>query len=184
MRIVSGSKKGTKLYGFEQEESGKRATLDHVKEAIFDKIQFLVTNSIVLDLFAGTGSLGLECMSRGAKEVTLVEKDNDSLKIIRKNCDKLGFSPIIIQNDYDLALKKMQDKQFDLIFLDPPFESHYGQKALMRIAKLHRLKNDGLIIYEHREKTTSYPTEFVVVDEKTYGTIVVTYLRIKDGSNL
>lgn len=178
MRIVSGSKRGTKLFGFDEESQGKRATLDHVKEAMFDKIQFLVPSSCVLDLFGGTGSLGLECISRGASEVTIVEKEKECIAIIRKNADKLGFSPIIIQSDYDLALKRMGDKQFDVILLDPPFESIYGDKALKRISELNRLSDNGIILYEHAKgKKINVPEGLCIIDQKTYGTVMVSYLR-------
>lgn len=177
MRIVSGSKRGTKLFGFVEESQGKRATLDHVKEAMFDKIQFKVSGSRVLDLFGGTGALGFECMSRGASEVTMVEKDSDCIAIIRRNADKLGFAPIIIQGDYDLQLKRMGDKQFDIILLDPPFESAYGDKAISRIAQLDRLAPDGMVVYEHaKSKKVTVPEGLTITDEKSYGTVTITYL--------
>ena len=180
MRIIAGTKRGTKLFGFDTEDDGQRPTLDHVKEAIFDKIQFQVPNAMVLDLFGGTGSLGLECISRGAKEVVIVEKEKTSLEIIRKNCAKLGFSPIIQQGDYDLCLKRMGEKQFDLIFLDPPYNSHYGEKALSRIVQLKRLTDDGVIVFEHHKKSKfQVPEGLEIVDEKTYGLVVVSYLKNK-----
>lgn len=178
MRVVSGTKRGTKLFGFEKEDEGKRATLDHVKEAMFDKIQFLVPNSVVLDLFGGTGALGLECISRGASEVVIVEKESECISIIRKNADKLGFCPTIIQSDYDLALKKMGDKQFDVILLDPPFNSHYGDKALKRIHELDRLSASGVIVYEHiKGKRVEVPKGLMIIDEKNYGSVTLTYLE-------
>ena len=116
MRIISGKARGTKLYTLEGENT--RPTLDRVKESIFNIIQSEIEGSKVLDLFAGSGNLGIEALSEGAKYAYLVDKNIKCIKTIKKNVNNIGIENVkIIHNDYRKVLKDI-NKKFDLIFLD------------------------------------------------------------------
>src|SRR5690606_13950277 len=123
MRIIAGKAKGKKLLSPETLET--RPTLDRVKEAMFSMIQGYILDAVVVDVFAGTGSLGLETASRGAKEVYLVDKSSVTFPILKKNIENLKCQPfcILLNMDAYEALRKLnkQGKVFDIIFIDPPY---------------------------------------------------------------
>ena len=180
MRIIAGKFKGTQLNTFDFDNI--RPTTDRVRENIFNKIAFDVLNSNVLDLFGGTGGVSLEFVSRGANVITVDNNDN-SVKLINKNFAKCRVKPNVMVCDYKKALKILgeQKKVFDFIFLDPPFDSDYGQDAIAQINKFGLLK--GVIIYEHLTgKKFNLPDNFEIFDEKKYGTISVSYIRKRNES--
>lgn len=182
MRIVAGKFKGTQLNTFDYDNI--RPTADRVRENIFNKIAFDVFESDVLDLFGGTGGVSLEFVSRGAN-VTTVDNNDNSIKLIKKNFEKCRVKPNLMCCDYKKALKILQEKKgkFDFIFLDPPFDTDYGEKAISLIGEYGLLKEDGLIIYEHvTGKEFVLPEKMEFVDNKKYGTITVSYIREKDES--
>lgn len=182
MRIIAGKYRGLKLNEFEFDNI--RPTIDRVRESIFNKIQFRVANSKVLDLFSGTGAVSLEFMSRGASEVISVDNNRNSVKLINQNFKKANLTTKLLEMDYMQALKKLnsENRKFDIIFLDPPFMTDYADKAIHFIAENNILQEEGIIIYEHNEKETfSLPENLVLTDEKKYGTIKVSYLERKDG---
>ena len=119
MRIISGKYKGKKLEGFNIE--GTRPTLDRVKESLFGMIQTYIQNSQVLDLFAGSGALGLEAISNGAKICYLIDNNKEAIKTIKQNSQNFDEDLKIINIDYKKFLKETNEK-FDIIFLDPPYK--------------------------------------------------------------
>lgn len=176
MRIIAGKFKGTNLLEFDFENI--RPTIDRVKEGIFNKIQFNIFGSNVLDLFAGTGNIALEFLSRGAFNVTVCDNNENSIKLIKQNFKKCKTEPDLKEGDYKKTLKLLQGQKFDFIFLDPPFESDFGEVALDLIIKYDLLAEDGLIIYEHlNTKSYNIPDLLAKVDERKYGTVMVTYLE-------
>ncbi len=179
MRVIAGKFKGTQLNSFEYDNI--RPTTDRVKENIFNKIAFEIRDANVLDLFGGTGGVSLEFVSRGANVIT-VDNNENSIKLIKKNFAKCKVLPNLMCCDYKKALKqcKANGKKFDFIFLDPPFETDYGQNAITLIAEYDLLK--GSIIYEHLTgKVFTLPQDLEIYDEKKYGTITVSYIRVKNA---
>ena len=178
MRIISGDLKGSTLYITKDKTT--RPLKDMVRESIFNllihsnKISFQLVRSNVLDLYAGTGSFGLECLSRNAKNVYFVENEKSAFKILKKNIEKLklGKKTKIFFNDiFELIEKQNTSKlKFDLIFCDPPFKDTNMRKLIELIFIKNLLNKNGIIIL-HRNKTTKekLPNYFEIVDERTYG---------------
>lgn len=178
MRIIAGKYRGTNLLSFDADNI--RPTVDRVRENIFNKIQFGVVGAKVLDLFGGTGAVSLEFLSRGAEKVITCDNDSRSISLIKKNFQKVGAVPDLKSCDYILALKECRGQKFDYIFLDPPFATDYGEKALEKIAEYGLLDESGIVIYEHlEEKQFSLPDGLEIYDERKYGTIVVSFVRQK-----
>ncbi len=160
MRIVGGKLKGKSIFFLKSKTT--RPLKDSVKENIFNIIlhsnlvNINIENSQVLDLYSGIGSFGLECISRGAKEITFVEKDKDVLQILKKNLLKLSASKQanIIMDRIDNYLKIKSLKKFNIVFFDPPFaeESYVKELKLLHQAKI--CKKDHIIII-HREKRSN-----------------------------
>jgi 16S rRNA (guanine966-N2)-methyltransferase len=180
MRIIAGKLKGLKLNEFEFDNI--RPTIDRVREAIFNKIQFKIPNALVLDLFGGTGAVSLEFVSRYADKVITVDNNPNSVKLIRQNFSKAKVSLNLLEMDYMLALKKLKGNKFDIIFLDPPFDADYGEKAIQYIVDNGLLGDDGVIVYEHIvEKQFNVPDSLEIIDERKYGTIKVTFMENNNG---
>ena len=145
MRIVSGKYKGKKLKEFSLTTT--KPTLDRVKESMFDIIQFKVAGARVLDLFAGTGALGIEAVSRGASRVDFVDINADAIKLINQNLRGLEGDYLVKNNDYMDYLKSYKNN-YDLILLDPPYASDFGELAIEYILKTHQLAEFGTIVLE------------------------------------
>ena len=169
MRIIAGKKRGMKLLGFEGESI--RPTTDRVKENIFNMIAPYVADAVVLDLFAGTGALSLEAISRGAAKAVLCEQSASSQKIIRQNLSKTGFSEActLICGDCFTYLAKCSQK-FTLIFLDPPYNTGLLEKALHGIARCGCLADGGLVVAECDGPERPEAVEgLTLVKERKYG---------------
>lgn len=179
MRIISGKYRGKILKSFEFNTT--RPTLDRVKEAVFDKIFMKVRKGVVLDLFGGTGGMGLEALSRGARSVYICDESFNSINLIKKNSERFEPKPEILQLDYNKALELFNrtGTQFDIIFIDPPYDSNFGAKSLELIEKFELLKPDGIIVYEHDTANSFiYTGIYFDTEEKIYGRVCVTYLTI------
>lgn len=135
MRVISGKSRGKKLVSLEGDNT--RPTLDRVKEALFNKIQFDIQDAIVLDLFAGSGALGIEALSRGAKQVVFCDKVPETIKVIKQNVANTNNldKSIIINKDCNEVLDKLsnQNKKFDIVFLDPPYKTNLAIESLQKI---------------------------------------------------
>ncbi len=183
MRIISGVNRGTKL--FTLEGANTRPTLDRVKEPLFSIIAANIPEAIVLDLFSGSGALGLESISRGAKVGFLCDNSKDAINIINKNIQKLKVdSKAKVYNlDYEQALNKFigQGLKFDIIFLDPPYLTDYAENACKKILENDLLQEDGIIIIEtdNKEKVIYNLGEISqrIYNQKTYGRVDLLFLR-------
>ncbi len=179
MKIITGKYKGRRLEGFTIE--GTRPTMDRVKESIFGMLQNNMENSIVLDLFAGSGNLGIEALSEGAKKAYLVDSNNQAIRIMKKNIQIINIENVeCIHLDYQKALQKFAtDKiKFDLIFLDPPYQTNYIEKSIKIIEDKELLRENGIIICESDKKEKiQYSSKWKCVKEKKYGDKVVVLLE-------
>ena len=164
MRIISGKYKGKKLRGFNIE--GTRPTMDRIKESLFGMIQTHIPNSIVLDLFAGSGSLGLEAISNGAKKCYLIDKNIEAIKIIKENSQNIDENLKIMNIDYKKFLKNTEEK-FDIIFLDPPYKENQMDKSLRIIEERDLLNEKGIVICEY--EIGNPKTNLKLIKEKSYG---------------
>ncbi len=152
MRVISGSARGMKLRTLEGLDT--RPTSDRVKEAIFDIIQFDIEGRRVLDLFAGSGQLAIEALSRGAAYAVLVDESAEAGKVIRENLKKTRFDQraSVFQADYLRYLTTVRER-FDIILLDPPYAKNFLENALHKISEIDILSEGGIIVCERaREK--------------------------------
>jgi 16S rRNA (guanine966-N2)-methyltransferase len=147
VRIIAGKARGRKLISPETMET--RPTLDRVKEAMFSSIQSYLRDAVVIDVFAGTGSLGLEAASRGAEEVYLVDKSSVTFPLLKQNVENLKFSDFCIPLNMDsyeaLRMLSKKGKKFDIIFIDPPYCKEMIPEA-MKIVKENDMLNSGGIV--------------------------------------
>ena len=176
MKIISGIYKGRTLEGYNI--SGTRPTMDRVKESLFAMIQDYIKDSAVLDLFSGSGNLGIEALSNGAKVAYLVDNNNIAIKTINSNIKKLNIDNAkVLKGDYKSILNNINTK-FDLIFLDPPYETNYLEESIKLIIDNDLLKESGLIICESSSlDKIIYPNNLEVYKEKKYGDKYVVILK-------
>ena len=146
MRIIAGSKRGQKLFEFSGQDI--RPTTDRVKESMFNLIQEYVLESVVLDLFGGSGALTFEAMSRGAKKGTIVDIDKNSIAVINKNKEALGFSNVDVLNSDAINFVKNTKDKYSVIFLDPPYNKGFITPVIEAIVERDLLSLDGIIVLE------------------------------------
>lgn len=172
MRVISGKYKGKKLDGFTIE--GTRPTMDRVKESLFGSIQNYVKNSVVLDLFAGSGSLGIEALSNGANSCYFCDNSREAIKVLENNLKDIDDS-YIIKKDYNDVLKELKNKdiKFDLIFLDPPYKLNLINDSINKILEYDLLNKNGLIVCEYESELVECNLD--LIKEKKYGT---TYVKV------
>ena len=174
MRIISGKYKGKKIDGFDID--GTRPTMDRVKESLFGIIQNNIKNSICLDLFAGSGSLGIEALSNGASKCYFVDNNTEVIKMLNKNLIGIENSSVI-KNDYINVLQcfKKENTKFDVIFLDPPYKLNLINNCIDLINKYNLLNDDGIIVCEY--ETEIIKTNMNVYKEKQYGSKKIVILK-------
>lgn len=145
---------GTKLYTLEGNET-TRPTLDRVKETVFNIIQNEIKDSVVLDLFAGSGAIGLEAISRGAKKAVLCDKSKQAINIIEKNVDKTHAKPNanVYNLDFKTCLNKIAKEKFDIVYLDPPYKTNLVIEAIKLILELDLIDEKSKIIIETDEES-------------------------------
>ena len=178
MRIIAGKYKGTTL--FITNDKGTRPLKDMVRESIFNllthsnKVSFILKKANVLDLYSGTGSFGLECLSREAQKVYFVEKDKNTINTLEKNINKLNLknkTEVFFNDVFKLVEKENHlNIKFNLIFCDPPYKEEKIYNLIKLIFERDLLKKDGIIII-HRKKGAkdSFPNFFQPIDERNYG---------------
>ena len=164
MRIISGKYKGKKLNGYNID--GTRPTMDRVKESLFGIIQSYVPGSIVLDLFAGSGSLGLEAISNGAKKLVLTDNNKMVTDTLKDTIKSFDDDIEILTIDYKKYLKETTYK-FDIIFLDPPYRAGLMNKALRIIEERGLLNKGGIVVLEF--ENIKIETNLELIKEKSYG---------------
>lgn len=174
MRVISGEYRGRRLL----EPAGRdvRPTTDQVKEAVFNIIQFDIEGRRALDLFAGTGQMGIEALSRGARECVFVDSSRESLRLVRENLHRCGAAAQIIQSDAIGYLRRRE--RFDLIFIDPPYDSDLAEQAVEAVKEFDILSKGGIMIVETRRETVMPMTSDEYGSEKVYryGKIKITVI--------
>ena len=186
MRIISGTAKGTKLYTLEGLDT--RPTLDRVKESLFNIIFNQIKDSVVLDLFSGSGAIGLEFASRGAKQVYLCDNSKKAFEIIQKNVTKTHLEEKVnLYNcDFKDLIKKISNKKFDIIYLDPPYKTDFIKIAICELLKNNNITDDSLIIAEtdEEEKIIRQIEELKkidIIDKRKYGRAHILFLKKMNG---
>lgn len=185
MRIISGTARGTKLFTLEGETT--RPTLDRVKESMFNIIQNEVQNSIFIDLFSGSGAIGLEAASRGAERVILCDKSKQAINIINKNIEKTHLKEKVeLYNlDYELLLKTKIKEQADIIYIDPPYKSDFAINAVNIILENGLVSEHSTIIIETDEEEKILreleKIEIKITDKRKYGRAILIFLKIGKG---
>ena len=176
MRVISGKYKGKKLEGFDM--LGTRPTKDRVKESIFATINYKLKDSSFLDLFSGTGSIGIEAISNGAKISYFVDNGKEILKVLNNNLNGID-NAVVVKYDYQEALKYFEnnDIKFDIIYIDPPYHLNLLNKSLDLIEKYNLLNQDGIIICEYEEEIPI--CQYELLKEKRYGKTNVSIYRKK-----
>ena len=183
VRVISGSARGLKLNT--PGDDRVRPTTDRVKESMFNIIQDGVYDSQVLDLFAGSGALGIEALSRGASQAVFCDNSLDSIKIIKSNIEKARVvdRSQIVSGDFKRCLRDMEAKNqsFDMIFVDPPYYEGLFEEVLDTIRSCKILKKDGIVIVEHDAKRPIGQVEGLeVYKEKKYGITMLTFYCLED----
>ena len=172
MRIISGRYRGMVLAEFKGESI--RPTADRVKESLFNIIQSRILNANVLDMFCGSGNLGLECLSRGAEFVHFNDISRDSLQVLKKNLSRVEGNYKITNSDFSSCIK---DEKYDIIFIDPPYASDAGINALKLIAKGNNLSEDGIAVFERDRAFEGEINGLKKVDERKYGKTYLTFFK-------
>ena len=189
MRVISGKARGTKLNSIESMTT--RPTLDRVKESLFNILQEYINQREVLDLFAGSGALGIEALSRNAKNATFCDNNKQAIQKIRENLEKTKLleKSEIIDMDYKKCIELLNDKgkKFDLIFLDPPYKDDIAVESLKQIIKNNLVNNKGIIVIETDEiirdlkelddAMTAGLENVKIFDQRKYGRANLIFLR-------
>ncbi len=178
MRVISGTARGTVL----KTPNGMltRPTADRVKEALFSILQFELPGAVVLDLFGGTGQLGIEALSRGAKRAVFVDERDDACKLISENLKRTKFTEraTVCRSDYAAYLKKCSEK-FDIILLDPPYAEVFLENSLNLITEIDILQSGGIIVTERpfdKELSVEF-SGYVRSKDYKYGKTLLTLFR-------
>ena len=178
MRIIAGNYKGRKI--FEPTDKETRPLKDLTKESIFNilehskNVKISIKKSNVLDIFAGTGSFGLECISRGASKIYFIEQYKPSIKILTKNIEKLNCEKkvkLFSENVFDLKkIKKIGENKFNLIFLDPPYKEKNINLLLNKIHEMNITIAEGIIVlHRHKRSNDNFDNKFKILRTENYG---------------
>ena len=186
MRIIAGDYKGRKI--FEPIDKETRPLKDLTKESIFNilehsknmKISF--KESIVLDLFSGTGSFGLECVSRGSSKVYFIEQHKPSIKILNKNIKKLNCEKkikLFSENVFNIKkIKKIKESKFNIIFLDPPYKEKNIILLLNEINEMNILTNKGIVVlHRHKKSVNNFDNKFKILRTESYGISKIIFIK-------
>ena len=181
MRVIAGEFKGRRLQTPDNYDI--RPTSEMVKEALFSILLNDIYGSNFLDLFSGTGAVGIEACSRGAEKVYLVDKSRESIAIIRENVNKTGCQDkvSILSSDYRIALNRIKEK-IDIVFADPPYDEGYNLQILESLSKSDVLSDSGIVIIEHSKRAV-LPDEFEIFEkykEKKYGKKCLSFYKKKE----
>jgi len=178
MRIISGKYKRRKL--ITPRNLSIRPTTDKQRESLFNILADDVVNTRVLDLYAGTGALGIEAISRGAQSAVFVDNNRQAIQIIKKNIKQLeiGSQTTVFQRDINRNLSCLGGYQFDLIFMDPPYQHDYIDRTLIQLCQKNCLADHSLIVAEHAiSDQMSIPDDLVRIDYRVYGQTQFSFLE-------
>ena len=183
MRVIGGKAKGRKLLS--DKGLNTRPTADKVKESIFNILPGDFKDKEVLDLFAGTGNLGIEALSRGALKAVFIESSRHVLPVLEKNLRNCGFTDIsqIVGTTVDKGIKILERRRnrFDFIFLDPPYRKGILKDTLVRVSRSEILKDNTLVIAEHSssEMVEGEIERLILTDQRRYGTTLISFFELK-----
>lgn len=179
MRVISGTARGLKLTSLSGDAT--RPTLDNVKEAVFSMLFDRVVDAKVLDLFAGSGALGIEALSRGAASCIFADKSADAVKVVRDNLSKarMQMRAEVLGCDFRDALGRLANEgnKFDIIFLDPPYADGFLNEALHQIAALSLLEPGGVVVAEYDFGTMIDIQNYNLLKDKRYGRVCINILE-------
>lgn len=183
MRVISGKARGTKLSSIESLST--RPTLDRVKESLFNIIQNNLKGAVILDLFAGSGQLGIEALSRGADKAYLCDINRDAVKMIKQNLEKtkLKDKAVVINEDYKKALRILNtNEKFDIIFIDPPYKEDIAVDSIIDIIHESKLKENGIMIIETDEierdlREINKIENIKIIDQRKYGRASLIFIK-------
>lgn len=171
MRVISGILKGKNIEGYNI--SGTRPTMDRVKESVFSTIQDSIKNSVVLDLFAGSGQLGIEAISNGSKLCYFIDNNKEATNTIKKNIELLNIKDksIVLNYDYKKSLNYFKDNniKFNIIFVDPPYEYDVLDKVISKILEYNLLEKKGILVIEHTKEIKGDYKDLYLYKAKKYG---------------
>ena len=183
MRIISGKARGTKLYTLDG--TATRPTLDRVKESLFNIIQNDIEDSTVLDLFSGSGAIGLEFLSRGAKRAVLCDSSKDAIKIIKQNVQKTHFEEKVeVYNmEFTKLVERLQNQKFDIIYIDPPYATDFIKISLEKIIEYELVNENTKIIVETDDETRILnqieKMDVEITDKRKYGRATIIFLKYR-----
>ena len=153
-----------------------RPTSDKVRESLFNILQLEIPSSKFLDLFCGTGAMGIEALSRGAKKVVFNDYSRESLTLLKKNLAKVKVDDSFEISNFDaVTFLKNTTEKFDIIFLDPPYKSEFGEKCLSFTSAV--LENDGIVILEDEKEWTGEIVGLYPYDKRKYGRVHLTFFK-------
>ncbi len=178
MRIITGSARGAKLDTLDGLDT--RPTAERVKEAVFSMIQFEIDGKRVLDLFAGSGQMGLEALSRGALKATFVDAGREAADIVKSNAKRTGLfeRSVVLNTDYKSFIRGNAGRgRFDIIFLDPPYDSDFIEDAIARLQRADMLEEGCVIICESDRKEPFLAEGLTLRRHARYGKVFVTVLE-------
>ena len=184
MRVISGKVRGLKLNAPKNQDV--RPTTDRVKENLFNMINSYIMDSNILDLFAGTGSLGIECLSRGAKNCVFVDISKESIAIVKSNIKKARVEneSVVLNLDFKDAVSRLQSQKnkFDVIFMDPPYYKEMFVDALEKIDNANLLDEEGIIVVEHDTKDIlpDKVNRLEKTKDKKYGNTTLTFYKMEE----
>lgn len=183
MRIISGKARGTKLYTLDG--TATRPTLDRVKESLFNIIQNDIEDSTVLDLFSGSGAIGLEFLSRGAKRAVLCDNSKDAIKIIKQNVQKTHFEEKaeVYNMEFTKLVERLQNQKFDIIYIDPPYATDFIKISLEKIIEYKLVNENTKIIVETDDETRILnqieKMDVEITDKRKYGRATIIFLKYR-----
>lgn len=176
MRIITGKYKGRTLVA---PKESTRPTLDRAKETLFNILNDSIEDAVVLDLFAGSGQLALECLSRGAAAAYLCDTDREAQKAIFANFQKVGEKPQLFQCDWAACLKRLSGAQVDLVFVDPPYKSGLYVAVLKKLQTENVIAENGMVVCEHASED-ALPQDVLdlhICDSRKIGTVTFSFYR-------
>ncbi len=174
MRIITGKYKGRTLVAPKEDA---RPTLDRTKETLFNVLNPKIGGSVVLDLFAGSGQLALECLSRNAARAVLCDNSSDAVRAIVANFQKVGETPELFKCDYSQCLARVAGLNADIVFVDPPYKAGVYVDVLEKLQKFDVVVDGGTVVCEHsvEDELPQSVGKFVVCDERKIGTVKFTF---------
>ena len=175
MRVITGKYKGRALVA---PKNDARPTLDRTKETLFNILNPVVDGAVVLDLFAGSGQLAIECLSRGADRAILCDKSQYAVAAIKQNFQKIGEKPELFVCDYADCLARL-DTKVDLVFVDPPYQAGLYLDVLENLCKRSTVQQGGIVVCEHlaTDEMPNEAFEFQLYDQRKIGTVKFSFYK-------